>query len=232
MCGRYLVNPTGDQLASVFDLADVPQGFAPRYNVAPSQEVIVVGQRPGAPHRTAARMRWGLVPHFAESPKSGPRPVNAKAETVATNPAFRASFRTRRCLIPVSGFYEWTTEEGQKSPHLFRFTDALPAQLGAFAGIYDRWRASPNDAPLDTCAVITTTANGVMKPVHDRMPVVLDPADFDRWLDPATPESVLRRLLVPCPEEWLTRCRVSPRVNSARAEGAELAEPLGAQSGS
>lgn len=176
MCGRFVLDTPDPVLAQHFRLV-APPGLPPRYNVAPQQLVAVVGRKPDGVSRGLIRVRWGLVPHWAAAADGGFAPINAKAETVDRLPTFREAVRSKRCLIPASGFYEWKADGKRKTPHLFR-----PAAGGvlAFAGLWDRW---PGPPPLLSCCIVTTTANAVVRPFHDRMPVILDPKDYDTWLD-------------------------------------------------
>jgi putative SOS response-associated peptidase YedK len=210
MCGRFTLRARPQDVARVFDVA-MPL-FEPRYNIAPSEAIGVV--RPGEQGRVYAATRWGLIPHWSNEPKAVP---NARAETVATTPWFRDAFRKRRCLIPADGFYEWTGPKGKKQPYHFQLKGG---QVFAFAGLWDRWDE------LDTSALVTTDANGVVKPVHHRMPVILGPDSFDVWLDmQADPREVLH-LLRPFPAELMEGFPVSTRVNRGGVDGAELIAPL------
>ena len=219
MCGRYSLSADPIELAEWFDLSEPPT-LPPRYNVAPSQLVAVVGRKPDGMKRGLVLMSWGFVPRWAKDPKAGPRPINAQAETVASKAPFRDSFRERRCLIPTTGFFEWETRDGTKRPHYFRPTVAPVA----FAGIWDIWKG-PDAAPLFTCAILTVPANRVVRPYHERMPAMLTAEDFDRWLEPTSPVSQLTELLQPFPEEWLTDTAVSPLVNSPKHDSADCLTP-------
>ena len=162
-------------------------------------------------------MRWGLVPSWAKDVGIGSRMINARAEGIAAKPAFRAAFRQRRCLVPADGFYEWQKVAGGKQPMLIRLRSGDPF---AFAGLWERWRGP--DGEVETGTIITTAPNAVTAPIHDRMPVILDPADYDRWLDPSQPDAAA--LLRPCPDDWLTAIPVSTRVNSPKNDAADLIE--------
>jgi putative SOS response-associated peptidase YedK len=160
-------------------------------------------------------MRWGLLPSWTKAPKKAPLLNNARAETVAEKPSFRSAFKSRRCLIPADGFYEWKTEGKLKQPYLFRRADEKPL---AFAGLWEKW----ND--IESCTIITTEANAVMEPIHDRMPVILAPNDYSEWLDATATEP--GKLLTPCPPDELTAYAVNPNVNNARNEVPECIEPF------
>jgi putative SOS response-associated peptidase YedK len=210
MCGRYALHSSPEVVALAFGLAEVP-AFAPRYNIAPAARVLVVRQG------GAAFVRWGLVPRWARDPAIGAKMNNARAETVAEKPSFREAYRRRRCLIPASGFYEWKSEGGVKQPY---YIHPSGGALFAFAGLWESWtdpgRAQP---PLETCAVITTEANAKMAAVHDRMPVIVSPAEYSAWL--AGGEVPLR----PCPDTAIDIHRVGRAVNNARNEDPGLIAP-------
>ncbi len=220
MCGRYTLTLSGQALAEAFELDDVPAA-TPRYNVAPTQSMPVI--RGGeAGRRTCALHRWGLVPFWADDPAIGNRLINARSESVAGKPAFRAAFRHRRCLVPADGFYEWRREGGGKQPYLIRFGDG---RLFAFAGLWEHW--SPSDGQvLDSFTILTTSPNDVVRPVHDRMPVILPPQHYDRWLGfTEASASELQALLCPHPSEGMELHPVSRRVNSPANDDPQVVEP-------
>jgi putative SOS response-associated peptidase YedK len=160
-------------------------------------------------------LRWGLVPSWASDLSVGARMLNARAETVLEKPSFRAAFTRRRCLLPADGFYEWQTVAGKKQPLHFRFRDG---RLFAFAGLWERWHGP--DGPVESCTVLTTEANDLVRPVHERMPVILDPLRYDGWLDPGNGDTaLLRSWLTPYPADELIAVPANPRVNNARNEG-------------
>jgi putative SOS response-associated peptidase YedK len=212
MCGRYTLTTPVARLAERFRL-DATPSLPFRYNVAPSQPVPAVRAGPEG-GRSLALLRWGLVPSWAADPSIGNRLVNARSETVAEKPAFRAAFRQRRCLLPADGFFEWRKEGRQKQPYWFRLRDAGPF---AFAGLWEQWTA-PDGARVESAAVLTTAANELVRPLHDRMPVILRPEDHDRWLAPGPGDAAL---LVPYPAGEMTATPVSRWVNDARHEGPE-----------
>jgi putative SOS response-associated peptidase YedK len=224
MCGRYTLTSSGDELALLFDLSEIPS-LPPRYNLAPTQEAAVVRvPAPGAP-RHLDFLRWGLVPYWADDPKIGNRMINARAEGVADKPAYRSSFRKQRCLIPTDGFYEWKKEGKLKQPYHIRRRDRLPF---AFAGLWSRWRPKEGGGePLDTFTILTTDSNELIRPLHDRMPVILDPANFDLWLDPAVDDRErLQELLVPYDGSVMETVPVSRTVNSPAYDGPDCVAPL------
>lgn len=178
MCGRFTLSASATTLVQQFDLADLPT-WSPRYNIAPTQEVLAIVKMPDAPDRRAGLLRWGLIPPWAEGPAVGSRMINARIERVATKPAFRRSFRERRCLILADGFYEWQKQDRHKQPYYIRLIDGKPF---AFAGLWERW--VPQDGqPLDSCTIIPTVSNTLIEPLHIRMPVILAAADYETWLD-------------------------------------------------
>ncbi len=221
MCGRYVLYGPAGRLIDAFDLREAP-AFAPRYNIAPSADVMVV--LAGADGQRIARaMRWGLVPSWAKDPAIGGRLANARAESVAEKPAFRAAFRARRCLVPANGFYEWQAAApgARKRPWYLSPADE---GLFAFAGLMERW--GPREAPLFTTCIVTTDANALLAPIHDRMPAILAPQDWSRWLDPGAPLPQLGALLRPAPVEAMRAWPVSLAVSNARNEGAALIAPV------
>ena len=218
MCGRYLLRAPLDELQQAFGFPERPN-LAPRYNIAPTQPVPIVRLRADGRGRELALVRWGLVPPWAKDAAIGSRMINARAEGITEKPAFRGAFRKRRCLVPADGFYEWRkVAGGGKRPVLIRRRDGAPF---AFAGLWERWRGP--EGPLDTCTIVTTDANALLAPIHDRMPVILDPADHERWLDPSRPGA--EELLRPCPDDRLEAVPVSTRVNSPRNDDPSLLEP-------
>lgn len=220
VCGRFTLATPAETLAAHFELASAP-ALQPRYNIAPTQPVLTVRAVDG--QRTAEERRWGLVPHWAKDPKIGGRLINARAETVASKPAFRVAFRKRRCLVPADGFYEWKPISGRRQPFHLRRKDGAPF---AMAGLFEQWSSEDGEI-VDSCTVITTEANDVVRSIHDRMPVILDGESASSWLDPelADPEA-LQQLLRPCPGEDLTAYPVDTRVNRPKNDGPANIEPL------
>ncbi|NJM05556.1 SOS response-associated peptidase [Candidatus Gracilibacteria bacterium] len=212
MCGRYTLKTSGDELARQFELADVPQ-LTPRYNIAPTQEVPVVRLR-DEQHRLDM-MRWGLIPSWAKDRSVGARMINARAETLAEKPSFRTAFRQRRCLVPADGFYEWLTQGKSKQPYHIHLADS---PVFGLAGLWEFWR-SPQGEPVLSCTIITTAANELMQPLHDRMPVIIPAAHYTAWLDPQQPLEVLSDLLQPYSAEQMRAYAVSPFVSNANNEG-------------
>ena len=219
MCGRFTLKSSRKVLAELLGVRDVP-ALPPRYNIAPSQEVLAVRLDRAGVERELSLLHWGLIPSWAKEPGIGNSLINARAETVAEKPSFRSAFRKRRCLVVADGFYEWKRENG-KMPYYFQLKDEGPF---AFAGLWDKWEKG--EEPVESCTLITTEANGVVGPVHDRMPVILKPEDYARWLDPdeQRPEA-LKPLLVPLPDDWMDAHPVSKLVNNPRNESPRCIEP-------
>ncbi|HNZ97411.1 MAG TPA: SOS response-associated peptidase [Thermoanaerobaculia bacterium] len=220
MCGRYTLTASGQIVAEAFGLAQVP-ALAPRYNIAPTQLVPIVRAARGG-GRELATVRWGLVPSWAKEAAIGNRLINARGETLAEKPAFRDSFRRRRCLIVADGFYEWQAVGRRKQPWHFRRPDGAPF---AFAGLWARWR-DPAGGDLESCAIVTTAANALLAPVHDRMPVLLDPEGTATWLAASSPGERLSELLVPAPPATLMGTPVQLLVNDPRHDAPDCLLPL------
>ncbi|MCB1919603.1 MAG: SOS response-associated peptidase [Candidatus Competibacteraceae bacterium] len=216
MCGRFIQSTSGEMLAERFQLSTVPI-LTPRYNVAPSQSVLAIHQGESG-QREAVALRWGLVPAWSPEPRTSYSTINARAETVADKPTYRHAFRRRRCLIPADGFYEWRKVGSRKQPYCIAPADGQPL---AFAGLWERWER--DGQILESCTILVTQANAVIAPIHDRMPVILDPQDEARWLDPAiTDPAVLKPLLASCPPERLRLWPVGTAVNATRQDGPAL----------
>ncbi len=228
MCGRYTLSSSSDEIALLFDLSDLPQ-VLPRYNVAPTQEAAVVRvAAPGAP-RQLVPLRWGLIPYWAKEASIGNKLINARAETVTEKPSFKWSFKKKRCLIPASGFFEWKKEGKAKQPYLIHRQDGKPF---AFAGLWSTWvDRERGGEPVETFTILTTDANDLMRPLHNRMPVIVDPGNFDLWLDPKTDDAaLLQPLLVPYAGEGFEAFPVSRNVNSPANDAADCVAPLVAES--
>ncbi|MDG4553505.1 MAG: SOS response-associated peptidase [Candidatus Competibacter sp.] len=216
MCGRFIQCTSGERLAERFQLSTAPR-LTPRYNVAPSQPVGAIRVIP-AGQREFAALRWGLIPAWSPEPRTSYSTINARAETVADKPTYRQAFRRRRCLIPADGFYEWRRVGTRKQPYCIAPADG---QALAFAGLWERWER--DGQILESCTILVTTTNALIAPIHDRMPVILDPQDEARWLDPTlTDPADLKPLLIPCPPERLRIWPVGTAVNATRHNGPEL----------
>ncbi|HSE77039.1 MAG TPA: SOS response-associated peptidase [Alphaproteobacteria bacterium] len=222
MCGRYALTTPVEALRQLFRFAGPALNLRPRWNVAPTQEAAVV-RLGGGGERELSALRWGLVPYWAEDRSIGSKMINARAETVATKPAFRAAYKARRCLVPADGFYEWQTVGATrpKQPVLLRLKDGAPF---AFAGLWERW-VPPEGGTLETFAIITTDANQFMAQFHHRSPVVVAAEDHAQWLDPGADAA---NLLRPSPSEWWQATRVSTWVNDVKHDDEKCVEPVAA----
>jgi len=214
MCGRFSFTQSEKIVAEIFQLASVPT-LSPRYNIAPTQAVPTVLVDSDHKNRHFKMLRWGLIPSWSKDIKIGAKLINARAETVAEKPAFRSAFKRRRCLILADGFYEWQEQEGKKQPFYFRLQDGKPF---AFAGLWERWEKGEDEA-IASCTILTTESNELMRPIHHRMPVIIEPEDYDKWLDPEVqkPES-LQSLLQPYKSEEMTFYPVTTKVNNAKTD--------------
>lgn len=219
MCGRFAITLPDDAMAALFEATpanDLPQ--VPNYNVCPTNQVHTITSSEGTRHLRA--MRWGFLPHWYKSPTDGPLLIHARGETIADKPAFKAACRERRCLIAATGFYEWTKDkEANRLPWYIHAKDNHPLAL---AGIYQSW--DNGGEPVVTCAIVTTAPNPTMATLHHRMPVILAPDDWPLWLGEAGKGAAT--LMKAAPDDALTFHRVDPKVNSNRAEGADLINPI------
>ena len=219
MCGRFSLRARlAELLEQLFvDEPNLPS-FFPRYNIAPTQRVLAVREMPevASPRREAVGLRWGLIPSWADDPSIGNRMINARCETVAEKPAFRAALRRRRCLVVADGFYEWKTEGRGKQPYFIHFSDDRPF---AFAGLWESWEG-PDHSSIESCTILTTEANELMRPIHERMPVILRRQDYARWLSPAEQDpQLLLPLLIPCDSDEMEAYPVSRKVNNPSFDG-------------
>jgi putative SOS response-associated peptidase YedK len=250
MCGRFVASRPVEELVEEFGIEDVriPAELlpGPRFNIAPQAEILAVrdrlGEEDGLPHRRLGLYRWGLVPFWAKDPSIGARAFNARAETLAERPMFRAALERRRCIVPADAFYEWQRVGAgatrHKQPWVFRRQDGHPIAL---AGLYELWRERPAPGTeagqtgepeewLRTCTLITTEANALMAPIHDRMPALLTPDQYDEWLAPGPLEAGhVAALLRPAPDGLLVAYEVGGAVSNSRSQGPELIEPLAAK---
>jgi len=217
MCGRYNLRATPSEIAEIFAVLRVPD-FVPRYNIAPTQQVLSIRLVEPSKIRQADMLRWGLVPFWSKDPKSGPPLINARADTVRTKPAFRAAFKSRRCLVPMSGFYEWSTVGTTKQPYHIAMKDDRPF---AIAGLWESWTG--DGKTVESVTMITTDPNEVLQPFHDRMPVVIAPAEYDTWLS-GTPDEAAD-LMKPYDPRAMHAVAVSTVVNNARNETPDCLTP-------
>jgi putative SOS response-associated peptidase YedK len=220
MCGRYSQSKSAEIIAQAFQVDNVPT-LKPRYNIAPTQSVSTILQTSTSTNRQFKMLHWGLIPSWAKDRKMGARLINARAETVAEKPAFRSAFRQRRCLVLADGFYEWQQQEDkkQKQPFYFRMGDEHPF---AFAGLWEHWQDKETGEEIESCTLLTTEPNELMKSIHNRMPVILDPKDYDLWLDLDVKKSeFLQPLLRPYSTDEMTAFPVTKAVNKASNDTAE-----------
>lgn len=223
MCGRFTLTAPADIIADLFEVAALPP-IAPHYNIAPTQDVLAVrADADGA--REAVMLRWGLIPYWADDRSIGSRLVNARSETAAEKPAFRDAFERRRCLVVADGFFEWKPVNRHKQPYWIRLADGA---VFGMAGLWERWRDEEGEW-LQTCTVLTTGPNELVAPLHDRMPVIVPPAQHATWLDPDTGARDLQKLLCPFPAEEMTATAVSTRVNSVAHDDPGCVEPVQVQ---
>jgi putative SOS response-associated peptidase YedK len=245
MCGRYSLSTDAAKLAQHF-LLEALAGFEflPRYNIAPTQAAPVVRQGAGG-RRTWAPLRWGLIPPWAKDVAAGNRMINARGETLTQRPAFRAALRGRRCLVPADGFYEWQKQGARKQP---MFISPRDGGLIAFAGLWERWQGTaapterepllapeacgeesesgPRPERIESFCIITTGANELMRPIHERMPVIVSPADYACWLDAQSPAEAVSALVKPCPDSLLRAYAVSTRANDPHRDDPSCRQPL------
>jgi len=227
MCGRFTLRTPLTVLSQqfLFDLGAVAGESAvrPRYNVAPTQTIAAIRRVGTSSSRELAWLHWGLIPSWAKDAKLAASMINARGETIAEKPAFRTAFARRRCLILADGFFEWKKVGKQKQPYYLRLADERPF---AMAGLWESWRgpAGSDGPPLESCTIVTTSANELCQPLHDRMPVILEACDYERWLDLATPKEQLLALLTPLAAAAMKSEPVNPRVNNARNDDEQCVE--------
>jgi putative SOS response-associated peptidase YedK len=226
MCGRFTLHASPEQIAAQFDVA-APEQLAERYNIAPTQPVGIVRLDQAGEGREWTHVHWGLIPSWSKDPSIGSRMINARGETVAEKPAFRAALKRRRCLVPADGFYEWKKQGSKKQPYYIHLREEGPFAL---AGLWEIW-AGADGSELESCTVITTEPNALMTELHNRMPVILAPEDYDQWLGTskdadAREIDALRHLIRPFDADMMVAYPVSTNVNSPMHEGAQLITPL------
>jgi len=223
MCGRFTLTEDGQILMDQLRLPMLPEDYRVRYNIAPGQPVLNVFMT--STGRRAAMFRWGLVPSWAKDDRIGYKMINARSESALEKPSFKRAFEKRRSIIPADSFYEWRREGNKKTPMRILLKSR---RVFVFAGLWEAWRppGSTGDERLFTCTILTTEANDLVRPVHDRMPVILAPEDVDTWLDPDVPPEAAAQLCKPYPAEEMEAYEVSPIVNSAKVDSKECIEPV------
>ena len=220
MCGRFTLSQPINAIASAFNIAQIPP-LEPRYNIAPTQLIPSILSAPGG-EKQLQMLRWGLIPSWAKDDKISAKLINARAETVSEKPSFKAAFKRRRCLIIADGFYEWQRQEKKKQPYYFRLQNA---QLFAFAGLWEQWK-SPDEDIINSCTILTTEANDLLRPIHDRMPVILESKNYELWLDSEAQQTQLQQLLRPYQADLMTSCTVSTKVNNPKNNTPECINSL------
>jgi len=222
MCGRYTLSQSTEALAERFPLDEVPS-LEPQYNIAPTNPVATILVDQHSHKRVLRLLQWGLIPSWAKDLKIGSKMINARAETVHEKPSFRSAFRHRRCLVLADGFYEWQRAQGKKQPYYIRMKDGQPF---AFAGLWEHWQGTDGSV-IDSCTHLTTEPNELVRPLHNRMPVILKPENYDLWLDPEVqqPEQ-LQPLLSPYASEGMVAFPVSPQVNNPAINVPELVKAV------
>jgi len=219
MCGRYVIKSPPEVLRALFGYLEQPN-FPARYNVAPTQPVPVVRMWEG--RRQFALVRWGLIPAWVKDPRTFSLLINARGESAAEKPAFRNAMKRRRCLFPADGFYEWRRDGATKRPHFIHAKDGTPL---AFAGLWETW-IGPGGEEMETAAIVTTTANTTLAPIHDRMPVVVPPDAFDTWLDPNADATMAAALIAPANDDLLEAYEISSAVNRTANDSPDLIAPV------
>ncbi len=222
MCGRFRLGKGREALKKFFGTYNDIE-WEPRYNIAPTQDVVAVRQDPREPRRALSLMRWGLVPSWSKDSSTAAKMINARCETAAELPAFRDALRSRRCIIPADGFYEWQKLGKGKQPYCIALAGD---SIFAFAGLWDRWK-SPEGSTVETCSILTTQANDLVRDVHDRMPVILPVDAYDLWLDPGfTKREGILELLKPLPAGAMKKYPVGARVNDVNNDDPECSLPV------
>ena len=221
MCGRFALKAPPRTIQEHFALPEAVD-LTPRYNIAPSQPVAVVRHLPDRSFRQLDMLRWGLVPHWARDMKIGYRMINARSETLAQKPSFRTPFKRRRCLVVADGFFEWRHAGKAKQPYYLRLKND---SVFAFAGLWDSWH-SPDGNIVESCAIITTGANELIRGIHDRMPVILPPGHYEAWLQGSTPQETLPGFLAPYPAKEMAAYPVGPAVNSPKNDTPACIKPV------
>jgi len=223
MCGRYRLSRRKQVVEEHFDAISGEEDWSPRFNIAPTQPIPVIRQNPREPVRELSLVRWGLIPSWAKDASAAARMINARAETAAAKPAFRDALKSRRCLVPADGFYEWARTGKAKQPFCFEVNGG---ELFAFAGLWDRWKDARGNE-VETCSILTTAPNAVTLAVHDRMPVILDPDSYDLWLDPWMKDvAAASDLLKPYDARGMRCYPISTRINHVANDDEACSAPV------
>ncbi len=223
MCGRYRLSRRKQIIEEHFDSVSGEEDWSPRYNVAPTHPVPIIRQHPKEPRREVSLARWGLIPWWAKDSSGAARMINARSETASTLPAFRDALKSRRCLVPADGFYEWKRTGKSRHPYCFEVNDG---ELFAFAGLWERWKDASGKL-LETCSILTTPPNTVTSSVHDRMPAILTPDAYDLWLDPGFADvAAISEMLKPFDANSMRCYPVSARINHVANDDAECSVPV------
>lgn len=217
MCGRYTLTASPQAVQTAFNLVEIPN-FSPRYNIAPTQQVPIIT---GEARDRVTWVQWGLIPSWSKDASRASELINARAETIEEKPSFRSAFKKRRCLIPADGFYEWRKDGDKKRPQFIYLGER---ELFAFAGLWETWRNSA-DETIYSCTIITGEPNDLIKPMHHRMAIILEPEMYKDWLDEETPLPILKNMLAPYPPDRMHTYEVSTLVNNARIDQPNLLEP-------
>jgi len=220
MCGRFALKAPPRSIQEHFNLSEQVD-LSPRYNIAPSQKIAVVRQLPGKNSRRLDMLHWGLIPGWAKDMKIGYKMINARAETLAQKPSFRAAFKKHRCLIAADGFYEWKHAGKAKQPFYFHLKTGA---VFGFAGLWESWN-DPEGSIVESCTIITTAANELIRKIHDRMPVILPPQKYDAWLQDTTSAAALQRILIPYPAGEMEAYQVKPEVNNPKYDAPDCIRP-------
>lgn len=222
MCGRFTLSQPTDAIASAFNLPEIPS-LEPRYNIAPTQSIPAILLTPEQNERQLQMLHWGLIPAWAKDASISAKLINARSETASDKPSFKSALKRRRCLIIADGFYEWQRQDGKKQPYYFRLESGQPF---AFAGLWENWR-SPDGEAIASCTILTTEANDLLRPIHDRMPVILDAKDYDTWLDLEIQQpELVQPLLHPYPANLMSSYAVSTKVNNPKNNTPECINSL------
>jgi putative SOS response-associated peptidase YedK len=224
MCGRFTLIAPGEEVAELFELPETPP-LSPRFNIAPTQPIAAVRVSSKSGERELTHFHWGLIPRWAKDPSIGSRMINARSETAAEKPSFRVAFKYRRCLVPADGFYEWQKVNGRKQPVRIQINEG---DVFAIAGLWEHW-SNKDGSEIESCTLLTTDPNELLRPIHNRMPVIIAPEDYELWLDPAVQDrDEIHHLLQPFPSDLMNHYPVSTHVNNPRNEDPRCIEPLSA----